>query len=244
MKPLCLPAALVLVLAAVLPSQGAVITTYNSFAAWQSAVDQTPLSVISFNNVSTGVAAQLSSYSEQGVTFTGSGGGASGLYWLNQVSFGGTVLMSYPGTGGTQGLLNVALPAGVNAMKIDLSVRGGGSGTNITAYVGGQSYTVPVTIAPTSTFFGLTSTGDLGTVRFGIPNDYVIIDNVQFGSVQASVQQSAGPSAVPEVATMFLCASGLVFLGVSRRGRIKAYTILAAASSRNHVTFRPSRAKS
>jgi hypothetical protein len=170
-----------------------------------------------------------------GVTFQGYNNNTE--YSLQIVTPGPSSTYYNWGTGGTilrgdlyQGSLarlHISLPNAVTAWGTDLmlgSTPGGTYNVKINGNPVCPSLTcqAPTFAFPTAAFFGMTSDTPFTSIDLFYPvNTYAAIDNFSIG--KASVQAPPPPTAdTPEVATLFLCASGLIGLAKLRKVRLLA----------------------
>jgi hypothetical protein len=171
-----------------------------------------------------------------GVTFQGYNNNAE--YGLQLVTAGSSTQYYNWGTGGTilrgdlyQGALarlHISLPNAVTAWGTDLML-GSTPGGTYTVQVNGnpvcvsQSCLAPTFAFPNAAFFGMTSDTPFTTIDLFYPiNTYAAIDNFSRGT--ASTQAPPPPiEDTPEVATLFLCASGLC--GLAKLRKLRSLTL-------------------
>ncbi|HUS06131.1 MAG TPA: hypothetical protein VMZ52_07545 [Bryobacteraceae bacterium] len=118
------------------------------------------------------------------------------------------------------------LPSGgATSLGVDLMTGNTNGGTYTVRVNGTTDYLVPTFARPTRAFFGISSDTPITRIDFINPvNTYSVIDNFSFGS-------AAAPAAAetPEVATMLLCATGLLLISRKWKRRLKGLQTEALA---------------
>jgi hypothetical protein len=200
--------------------------TYASQAAFDAAA--APLTNISFNSIPLpGGITTLSSYSADGVVFSGQTLSGPGIYAIGPSYYfeydrdGNVSLDSYTGT--SNNTMTISLPANTYAVGFDLFTVINNQPTAADTedvVVGGQSYNVaslPYNGQRNGSdlaFFGVVSTTPIATVTLS-PEIYsqtgTDIENFQFGG--------QAPASAPEPGSMFLLSGGALAALICKRAR-------------------------
>ena len=117
--------------------------------------------------------------------------------------------------------LIVTLPLSTFAFGMDLAT-GGINASDLTIRINGTTnYTVTTLNRPNLKFFGLTSTEQITLVEILFPttNIYPMLDNFATANVGGG---GGTPEETPEVASLLLCATGLVWIARTGRKRLRA----------------------
>jgi hypothetical protein len=139
---------------------------------------------------------------------------------------------SYPGA---LAHLHMTLPSAVTAWGVDLMLNGASSGTFTIQVNGGAvcpaaTCSAPTFSNPTRAFYGMTSDTPFSFVDLFYPgNTYGEIDNFSIATFSSGAGAPGVPVApeqptgeIPEVATILLCATGLI--GMAKSRKIRALT--------------------
>jgi hypothetical protein len=121
--------------------------------------------------------------------------------------------------------LHMTLPGAVTAWGVDLMINGASGGTFTVQVNGGAclaaTCSAPTFLHPTRAFYGMTSDTAFSIVDLYYPaNTYGEIDNFSiatFSAGPAAPEQPTGET--PELATILLCATGLIGMAKSRKIR-------------------------
>jgi hypothetical protein len=207
-------------------SFGATIT-YTDRATWEAAV--TGESTIDFDHVVGGYTPPapggFTGYSSgltiSGVTFNNFLDSSTTPFtiYANNAGYAtwnsATVLRAQDYTAGHTNYFRVALPTGgVNAFGVDL-MNGSNNLAGYTVVVGASTWAAPTFASPTRAFFGITSTTAITSVDLQYTSGTPLLDNF------STATPGAAPAATPDVASLLLCASGLVLISrVAKRKNV------------------------
>lgn len=140
-----------------------------------------------------------------GVTFTTPGGKVVDSLYATTYNWGSGASLYSLGNG-KGGEVTVALPSGVTAIGADLWTFEDGLNVNLTLCTG-DSFTVQTGGQPALAFFGVTTTSDIVSVTFNVPDGYLGLDNFVYGTTK-----------IPDAgSTMALFGIGALGLATIRR---------------------------
>ena len=161
------------------------------------------------------------------------GGYYTALGWGVNNAFDWGTNATVRGPGGPDQHLRIVLPAGITAIGMNLMTSTGTddgstltitpSTLNVLAPVSTAVWNTSMGVSPLAasispTWWGITSDTPIAWLDISSAAGYVVLDNLQFGTVK--VQTQPDPGEVPEAATMILIGTGLTGLSLLRRFRL------------------------